>query len=152
MRAVKAIAMRVLLLALALGAAPGLALSGEPVAVIVNAENAVGGVGPAEIRKMYTNNILNWPDGQPVILYDLLSQNRLREVFSSNILGMAPERVAEQWAHLKITNQAKNPPVTMKSEALIIRRVMKEKGAIGYVSLSSVRNNPSVRVIYTIVE
>jgi ABC-type phosphate transport system substrate-binding protein len=126
------------------------ARAAEPVAVIVNSENTAGGMDPGEIRKMYTNNTLIWPDGSPVILYDLLIENRLREVFSSRILGKDPERVAEEWAHLKITNQAKNPPVTMKSEALIIKRVASERGAIGYVSLSAVRNNPRVRVVFTI--
>ncbi|MBI5588722.1 MAG: hypothetical protein HY889_10215 [Deltaproteobacteria bacterium] len=126
------------------------ARSGEPVAVIVNRDNMVGNLSPDEIRKMYTNNTLNWSDGVPVILYDLSVQNQLREAFSSSVLGKDAERVAEEWAHLKITNQAKNPPVTMKSEALIIRRVSTERGAIGYVSLSAVRNNSDVRVIYTI--
>lgn len=126
------------------------ARAAEPVAVIVNRENTAGGMGPGEIRKLYTNSTLNWPDGNPVILYDLLIENRLREVFSSKILGKDPERVAEEWAHLKITNQAKNPPVTVKSEALIIKRVAAERGAIGYVSLSAVRNNPQVRVVFTI--
>lgn len=126
------------------------ARAAEPVAVIVNSENTAGGMDPGEIRKMYANNTLIWPDGSPVILYDLLIENRLREVFSSEILGKDPERVAEEWAHLKITNQAKNPPVTMKSEALIIKRVASERGAIGYVSLSAVRNNPRVRVVFTI--
>lgn len=149
MRSGKAVRLLLLMIALSLCAGSP-ARAGEPVAVIVNRENTAGGMAAADIRKMYTNNTLNWPDGQPVILYDLLVQNRLREVFSTNILGKDPERVAEEWAHLKITNQAKNPPVTMKSEALIIKRVMTERGAIGYVSLSAVKDNPSVRVVLTI--
>lgn len=149
MRAGKTI-LRVLLFLIALNAAQCRALAEEPVAVIVNSENEVRHIGEAEIRKMYTNSTLHWPDGQPVLLYDLVVQNRLRAVFSMNILGKDAERVAEEWAHLKITNQAKNPPVTMKSEALIIKRVMSERGAIGYVSLSAVRNNPAVRVVFTI--
>lgn len=144
-------ALRLLFLVIALGLCAGSpARAAEPVAVIVNRENTIGVMVPADIRKMYTNNTLSWPDGHPVILYDLLAQNRLREVFSSKILGKDPERVAEEWAHLKITNQAKNPPVTMKSEALIIKRVATDRGAIGYVSLSAVRDNPSVRVVLTI--
>lgn len=149
MRAGKTI-LRALLLLIALNAVHGRALAEESVAVIVNRENSVRNIGVAEIRKMYTNSMLHWPDGHPVLLYDLLVQNQLRAVFSMNILGKDAERVAEEWAHLKITNQAKNPPVTMKSEALIIKRVMSERGAIGYVSLSAVRNNPAVRVVFTI--
>lgn len=140
---------RLILLLVAFYAVPARAFAEESVAVIVNRENAARAIGPDEIRKLYTNSTLSWPDGQPVLLYDLAVQSRLREVFSSNILGKDPERVAEEWAHLKITNQAKNPPVTMKSEALIIKRVMTERGAIGYVSLNAVRDNPDVRVVFT---
>jgi len=65
-------------------------------------------------------------------------------------LRKAPSKVAQEWAHLKITNQAKNPPTAVKSESIIIRRIAREKGAIGYVSLSSVEGNPEVRIVNTI--
>lgn len=140
-----------LLLALALSVAPlKCVFASEPVAVIVNRDNGVKALSGGELRKIYTNSTLNWPDGAPIIIYDLAVQNQLRGLFSSSVLQKDPERVAEEWAHLKITNQAKNPPITMKSEALIIRRVSTEKGAIGYVSLNAAKLNPDVRIIYTI--
>lgn len=122
----------------------------EPVAVIVNRANQVEKLSESEVKKIYTNNTLAWPDGAPIIIYDLSTSDPSRSVFSDKILGKAPDLVAEEWAHLKITNQAKNPPQTMKSPALIIRRVMREKGAIGYVSLGLVQNNPSVKVVSTL--
>jgi len=124
--------------------------TGEPVAVIVNKANPVGSLSEAYIKKIYTNGVLSWPDGIPITMYDLSLQDRLRAAFSEKILGMPADRVAEEWAHLKITNQAKNPPYTMKSEALIIRRVAAEKGAIGYVSYSAARNSQDVRIVNTL--
>jgi hypothetical protein len=38
----------------------------------------------------------------------------------------------------------------MKSQSLIIRRVSREKGAIGYVLRGSVKNNSAVRIVSTI--
>jgi ABC-type phosphate transport system substrate-binding protein len=122
----------------------------EPVAVIVNKANPVGSLSESYIKKIYTNGVLSWPDGVPITMYDLSLQDRVRAAFSEKILGMSADRVAEEWAHLKITNQAKNPPYTMKSEALIIRRVAAEKGAIGYVSYSAARNNQDVRIVNTL--
>lgn len=129
---------------------PAAGYCSEPVAVIVNRDNRVEGLSQGELRKIYTNNILNWPDGTPIIIYDLSVQDPMRHVFSGKILEKSPDKVAEEWAHLKITNEAKNPPLTLKSEALIIRRVSNEKGAIGYVSLSTVTRNPDVKVVFTI--
>lgn len=125
-----------------------MAAAAEPIAVIVNRENPVEALTEHDIRKIYTNHTLNWPGGAMVTIYDLAMQSPLRAIFSDRILGSTPEKVAEEWAHLKITNQAKNPPITMKSEMLIIRKVASEKGAIGYVSMGLVTNNPAVKIVY----
>lgn len=117
------------------------------VVVIVNKDNPVEKLNENDIKRMYINYILNWPNGEPIILYDLAIQNPLRFIFSEKIFGKSPDRIADDWAHLKITNQAKNPPLIMKSETLIIRKVSMEKGAIGYVSLRAVKDNQDVKIV-----
>lgn len=119
----------------------------EAVAVIVNISNPNKSLSVEDIRKLYTNASLAWPDGAPVTLYDLAITDPARAVFSESVLKKDPVDVAEDWAHLKITNQAKNPPVAIKSEALIVRRVAREKGAIGYVTLSAARQKEGVRIV-----
>lgn len=126
------------------------ALAEDPVVVIVNKNNIVDSLSEADIRRIYTNNILVWADGAPITIYDLAVQDSLREKFSEKVLGKDAYRIAEEWAHLKITNQAKNPPMTIKSQLLIARKVSIEKGAIGYVSLSVVRDNPLIKIVNTI--
>lgn len=126
------------------------AFAGEPVAVIVHRDNPVDELSEPEIERIYINNVLKWPDGVPITIYDLATSDPLRYDFSYRVLDRAPAKVAEQWAHLKITNQAKNPPLTIKSEALIIRRVSSQKGAIGYVSLGLVKGNKDVKIVYTL--
>jgi len=128
----------------------GVSAQGADIVVIVNKDNPVQRLSDSDIKKIYTNYILNWPDGAPIILYDLTLQNPLRYRFSDRIFARTPERIAEDWAHLKISNQAKNPPLTVKSEALIIRRVAAERGAIGYVSLNAAKQNPDVKIVNTI--
>lgn len=130
----------------------GAAKAADTVAVIINRTNLVDRLNESEIRKIYTNTTLSWPDGTPITIYDLSLQDPLRGLFSEKILGKTPDKVAEEWAHLKITNQAKNPPQAMKSESLIVRRVSKERGAIGYVSIGAVKNNQSIRIVNIIVE
>ncbi|HAO93711.1 MAG: hypothetical protein A2X99_07485 [Deltaproteobacteria bacterium GWB2_55_19] len=139
-----------LLTAVALALAASSIEATEPVAIIVNRANQVDKLTEGEVKKIYTNNTLAWPDGVPIIIYDLSINDQSRAIFSEKILGKAPDLVAEEWAHLKITNQAKNPPQIMKTPTLIIRRVMREKGAIGYVSIGLVQNNPDVKVISTL--
>lgn len=146
----RALSLSIVFMALAVVFMAQMARAAEPIAVIVNRENPLEALTEHEIRKIYTNHTLSWSGGAVVTIYDLAMQSPLRRVFSDRILGRSPEKVAEEWAHLKITNQAKNPPVTMKSEMLIIRRVASEKGAIGYVSMGLVTNNPAVKIVYLI--
>lgn len=122
------------------------ALAGT-VAVIVNSSNQYKSMSVEEIRRFYTNAALAWPDGTPVTLYDLAINDPVRSVFSETVLKKSPLNVAEEWAHLKITNQAKNPPIAIKSESLIVRRVSREKGAIGYVTLEAARQKEGVRIV-----
>ena len=119
----------------------------EPVAVIVNKDNPVELLSESDIRKIYTNSILKWPDGKPITLYDLAIDDPLRNLFSEKVLGKPPYTVAYEWAHLKITNQAKNPPFTMKNQLLIIKKVSIEMGAIGYVSFSAAKGNTAVKIV-----
>jgi ABC-type phosphate transport system substrate-binding protein len=118
-----------------------------PVAVIANNNNNMDEISINMLRRMYKNDVLKWPDGVPIILYDLDVYSPIRATFSRNVLGRRPERIAEDWAHLKITNQALNPPHTIKSERLIMRRVSMQRGAIGYVSLSRTKNRDDIKIL-----
>lgn len=115
------------------------ALAGDTIAVIVNINNPANSITNSDLRKIYEDRMLKWGDGMPIIVYDLAVNDPMREVFSQAIFGMPSEKIAEMWAHLKITNQAKNPPINMKSEYAIMKMVSMEEGAIGYVSLNAIK-------------
>jgi ABC-type phosphate transport system substrate-binding protein len=119
----------------------------DPVAIIANNDNNIMEISIPTLKKMYNNDLLKWPDGVPIILYDLDVYNPVRKSFSINVLGRKSERIAEEWAHKKISNQALNPPNTIKSELLIIRRVSMQRGAIGYVSLSRTKDRTDIKIL-----
>ena len=121
----------------------------EPVAVIVNASNPVSSMSVAEIRKLYENDAVKWPDSKPVALFDLPVKNDVRKKFSSAVHGKAPEEVTRDWANKKITNTAKNPPVTVSSAVVIQSKVSEDTGAIGYLSKTDVTSS-KVKVIAVI--
>jgi len=123
--------------------------SAEQIAVIVNKANQVSKMGLDEVKKFYTNDVLTWPDGKNVNLYDLTTGDPARQGFSNKVLGKDAEKVAEEWANKKITNSAKNPPVTVKSSILVLDRVGKDVSAIGYLLQSDVKGD-DVKVIATL--
>ncbi len=133
-----------------LGAASAAEDSG--VVVIVNSKNELNQLSRRTIFRLYSNYKLEWGFGESVILYDLLPTNPVRKLFSRQVLGRDASRVAERWAHMKITNQAINPPIVLKSEWMIIRKVSRQKNAIGYVSLRAFKSRRArnVKIVYTI--
>ena len=121
----------------------------EQIAVIVNKDNPVQTLTLEEIKKLYENDVLTWSDGNRVTLYDLPVKNEARKIFSTACLGRSAKEVTREWANKKITNTAKNPPFTLRSEILIQNKVSKSTSAIGYISKSKVTSD-KVRIIAVI--
>lgn len=113
----------------------------DPVVVIVNAKNPVRSLSLEEIYDYYTNKTLEWPNGKRLVLYNLRVREEARKVFSEKVLGEEPEKVAMEWANKKITNTAKNPPRTVRSEILMQAKVGKDSAAIGYLFKSDVTSD-----------
>lgn len=124
-------------------AAPAIA---EEVAIIVHLKNPAKSMTISEVRKIYSDVTLVWPSGKRIKPYDLLITSEARRVFSLTALNMKPEDVAYEWANKKITNAAKNAPVTVKSETLMSAKVANDVNAIGYLPASKV-NPEKVRVV-----
>ena len=119
----------------------GALAGGEPVAIIVNKDNPIASISLSDIKKFYENDALEWPDGTRIVLYDLPVKNEARKTFSDRVLGKGARDVAMEWANRKITNTAKNPPLTLKSPVLTQARVGKNPSAIGYLPKSAVKSN-----------
>jgi len=119
------------------------------VVVIVNADNPVKALSIEEVKHYYENDILNWPNGKKIRLYDLRTQDPAREKFSEAVLEKEARKVAMEWAGKKIANTAKNPPKTVRSAPLMQARVAKDPNAIGYLLKSDVTSR-KVRIVTTI--
>lgn len=132
-------AMKFLIAMLLCAVAADRALAGDFVVVIVNVKNPVSSLTSGDLRKIYEDRMLKWEDGMPITVYDLSVNDPTREMFSKIVFGMSSEKLAEIWAHLKITNQAKNPPINIKNDYIVMKRVSAEEGAIGYVSPNAVK-------------
>ncbi len=130
----------------------GSASASDLIVVIVNEKNPTTAIGKEELRKIYEDRMLKWADGTPITVYDLAVNDPVRESFYQTVFDTPSEKMAEMWAHLKITNQAKNPPINVKNEYRIMKMVSMEEGAIGYVTLSSAKSGEiqGLKVIATL--
>lgn len=136
------------LMALLCLTAMGAAAAGDKVVVIVNEANSQA-VTAADLKNMYTDNVISWANNQPIALYDIPVAAGARKVFSEKVLGASPEEAAREWANRKITNTAKNPPKTVKEE-LVPKSVASDPNAIGYVSKSVAEGKAGIKIIMTL--
>lgn len=133
----------------ALAASPA---GAETMAVVINKNNPIASLSVAQIKRIYQDEMVRWPGGEKIEVYDLPVDNPGRVLFSRKVIGKVAVRVASEWANKKITNTAKNPPRIVKSKILMLYKVSKSKSAIGYLPLAMVKGKARdrVRVMATI--
>lgn len=135
-------------LAFALTLLGGSAIAADKVVVIVNAKNSQT-LTITDVKNIYNDNVVTWSNGASISAFDLPIKSESREVFSQRVLGTSARDAATEWANKKITNSAKNPPVT-KPDSVVLSNVAKDPDAIGYVPASAAAGKYGVRVILTI--
>jgi len=123
--------------------------SAGAVAVVVHPDNPLTALSIEEVKSYYTDRKTRWPSGGKVNVYDLPLSALARGDFSRKTLGRAPQDVAMEWANKRITNTAKNPPITVRSPILMLSKVSGDKNALGYLPVEMVRVG-KVKVILTI--
>ncbi len=119
----------------------------EPLAVIVNTDNPVNSLSFKKIRMIYHDETIVWSGGKKINAYDLSVKSPERALFSKKIMGKSPDKIAEEWANKKITDSSKNQPRVVSKMELVLYRVKKDKFAIGYVPLSMISGDISVKKV-----
>lgn len=92
----------------------------------------------ADLLMIYLRQRLYWTDGKPIHPVNLTVDNRLRQVFSSKVIGMAPEDLSDFWS--KAYFDGIMPPYTVKSHEAMIRYIEQTPGSIGYIDACSLDN------------
>ena len=124
------------------------ALQAEPVAVIVNIKNN-NKITPSTIRAIYSDLQLEWSDGSRIKLYELPSSTDARNKFAKAVLNKTAVATELDWNNRKITNVINNRP-HVKRDKLVVKRVARDKYAVGYVPKSLIKGVKGVKIVMTI--
>lgn len=84
--------------------------------------------------------------GVHLVPINMPAKSELRNTFERDILHMNFQRLKSYWA--KQHYQGHRPPLSMKSEAAVIRFVQKVSGSIAYVQTSPEKKFDNIKVIY----
>jgi hypothetical protein len=104
--------------------------------VIVNAENKVSGVSREFLANAFLRNVRDWDSGEGIAPVDLQPSSPVREEFSRRVLLRSIAAIRSYWQQ-RIFSGRGVPPPELESDAAVVRYVINNRGAVGYVSKSA---------------
>lgn len=102
------------------------------VAVIANASVPVDEIGKTELGDLYTGDIRNWSDGNPVIVLDLQPKGDVKNTFYK-YFGKSTSRMKSIWLKNMLQGEG-DPPESIATEDEMLEKVASTPGAIGFIS------------------
>lgn len=124
-------------------ALPGAAQGDDEIVAIAHRDN-LAGVGMDFAQRAYLGQIKSWPDGSPLLPFDLPESHPVREQFARERLQRSVSAVKALWSQLIFTGRGQ-PPKLLTSEAEMLRIVNQNRHALGYVRRSQL--GTGVRVL-----
>lgn len=109
------------------------------VAVIANRSVTVDRIDRTLLLDVYTGEVKQWNNGEPVVLIDLKPKSTVKSAFYE-FLGKSASRMKSIWMKNLLTGEGK-PPESLESQADIVKMVASTPGAIGYVDSKLVTND-----------
>lgn len=103
------------------------------VRVIVHPHNPTTTLERKNVADVFLKKITRWPDGAPIRPVDLHPDSPVRRRFSDDVLNRSVAAVKSYWQQMVFSGR-QVPPPELESEEQVVRYVLKNPGAIGYVS------------------
>jgi ABC-type phosphate transport system substrate-binding protein len=107
------------------------ALAGDTVQVIANADRAPLKLDRPVLQAIFLMRVREWPDGTPVRVFVMPTDSELHDRFARELLGTYPYVLNRTWDRMVFTGTGLAPAV-VRSEQEMRDKVSKTPGAIGY--------------------
>jgi ABC-type phosphate transport system substrate-binding protein len=101
--------------------------------VIVHPKSAVGALERRFVEDAFLKKATRWADGRPIRPVDQGAESPVRRRFSEEVLNRSVAAVKGYWQQ-KIFSGRDVPPPEVEGDKEAVRYVLKNEGAIGYVS------------------
>ncbi len=111
-------------------------LANEPVVLIAHPGISTDSINKDRLRAIFAMRETRWPDGTAIRVVVLPDQNPVHRVFCKQPLAIYPFILRRHWDRLTFTGTG-TMPVSVGSEAEMLKTVSQTPGALGYVRQSS---------------
>jgi phosphate transport system substrate-binding protein len=113
-------------------------------AVVVNSNNPVSGLGLGEVRKIFAGEKRTWPGGLPIRLITRVKGTHERIVLLK-ILDMSEVEYKQYWTTQVFRGEAATEPVAVFSNGMAKEAVVSIPGAIALMEARDVK--PGIKVL-----
>lgn len=107
--------------------------------VIRNPDNPIEAVDRQFLEDAFLKKKTTWPDGAAIRPVDLAPASTARRQFSDDVLRRPVDAIRSYWQQ-RIFAGRELPPPEFGNDAEVVRFVLKERGAVGYVSNGAALN------------
>lgn len=127
-----------LVLAFALLAAvgTGAASGADGFRIIVNPDNPVSSVDRRFLADVYLKKATRWSSDEAIRPVDLGPGSPARRAFSDDVLRRSVSAVKSYWQQMVFSGRGVPPP-ELDNDGEVVKFVLKNRGAVGYVSSGS---------------
>jgi ABC-type phosphate transport system substrate-binding protein len=117
---------------------------GPDVAVIVNRLNPIENISSAELRKLFSGEKQNWPNGAPVNLFVRAPEAHERDVLLLRVLHMTESEYKALWVKKVYSGEVQHEPLALFSNGMALEAIRAEKGGIALISIQDVHQGVKV--------
>ncbi len=125
-----------LILVFAAAAGTRAARGAEGFRIIVNPDNPISSVDRRFLSDVYLKKTTRWPSDEAIRPVDLGPGSPARRAFSDDVLKRSVSAIKSYWQQMVFSGRGVPPP-ELDSDGEVVRFVLKNGGAVGYVSGSA---------------
>ncbi|WP_416306860.1 hypothetical protein [Neptunicella sp. SCSIO 80796] len=114
--------------------------SSEQVYVGVNSSVSVKQLSPAQLRRIFTMRQNSWPNGDPITVFVLDTNNPYHQYFSKSVLDLFPYQLERLWNKLVYSGQGERP-IKVDNMTEMQDKVSQTQGSIGYFPIQDKLSN-----------
>jgi hypothetical protein len=114
--------------------------------VIVHPNHASDTVDRLFLQDAFLKKVTLWPGGKVIRPADLLTNSPVRRQFTADVLKRSVEAVKSYWQQ-RIFSGRDVPPPELDTDDDVVKYVLKQEGAVGYVSGNANLNGARVLTV-----
>jgi len=107
-----------------------------PWRIVVNGANPATAVDRRFLADAFLKKVTRWSTGDTIKPVDQRVEAPVRQRFSEDVIGRSVAAVKSYWAQLVFSGRDVPPP-ELENDDEVVRYVLKNAGAVGYVSQSA---------------